>query len=148
MLLVIEVCLLICLYIICIYLCFFFFSSRRRHTRCALVTGVQTCALPILSLCENIFYSYFAPLRLCVRHFPFLVPFSFPPRYARPHDRETHRTARQQRPRPCGDRRPRRRLSGRGVGPHPRRIGGIRQRRHRPPRKRSEERRGGKEGCM
>src|SRR3546814_1863609 len=29
--------------------CFFFFSSRRRHTRCALVTGVQTCALPILS---------------------------------------------------------------------------------------------------
>src|SRR3546814_1473213 len=24
-----------------------FFSSRRRHTRCALVTGVQTCALPI-----------------------------------------------------------------------------------------------------
>src|SRR3546814_3367900 len=28
-------------------LCFFFFSSRRRHTRCALVTGVQTCALPI-----------------------------------------------------------------------------------------------------
>src|SRR3546814_487365 len=28
---------------------FFFFSSRRRHTRCALVTGVQTCALPILT---------------------------------------------------------------------------------------------------
>src|SRR3546814_5063365 len=28
--------------------CFcFFFASRRRHTRCALVTGVQTCALPI-----------------------------------------------------------------------------------------------------
>src|SRR3546814_214893 len=27
----------------------FFFSSRRRHTRCALVTGVQTCALPIWS---------------------------------------------------------------------------------------------------
>src|SRR3546814_4551354 len=27
---------------------FFFFSSRRRHTSCALVTGVQTCALPIL----------------------------------------------------------------------------------------------------
>src|SRR3546814_12174212 len=26
---------------------YFFFSSRRRHTRCALVTGVQTCALPI-----------------------------------------------------------------------------------------------------
>src|SRR3546814_8348258 len=29
---------------------FFFFSSRRRHTRCALVTGVQTGALPI---CED-----------------------------------------------------------------------------------------------
>src|SRR3546814_14800522 len=29
--------------------CFFFFSSRRRHTRCALVTGVQTCALPIFA---------------------------------------------------------------------------------------------------
>src|SRR3546814_2947573 len=28
----------------------FFFSSRRRHTRCALVTGVQTCALPIYPL--------------------------------------------------------------------------------------------------
>src|SRR3546814_4717017 len=27
----------------------FFFASRRRHTRCALVTGVQTCALPILN---------------------------------------------------------------------------------------------------
>src|SRR3546814_6063084 len=36
----------------CVYfvLCVFFFSSRRRHTRCALVTGVQTCALPILVL--------------------------------------------------------------------------------------------------
>src|SRR3546814_1823877 len=34
-----------------IFVCFlFFFSSRRRHTRCALVTGVQTCALPICSL--------------------------------------------------------------------------------------------------
>src|SRR3546814_3998945 len=30
----------------CVYL---FFSSRRRHTRCALVAGVQTCALPISS---------------------------------------------------------------------------------------------------
>src|SRR3546814_3668106 len=28
----------------------FFFSSRRRHTRCALVTGVQTCALPISTI--------------------------------------------------------------------------------------------------
>src|SRR3546814_4103749 len=37
----------------CVVLLFFFFSSRRRHTRCALVTGVQTCALPI--------YAFFAP---------------------------------------------------------------------------------------
>src|SRR3546814_5754250 len=34
-----------------IYLLSFFISSRRRHTRCALVTGVQTCALPIS--CRN-----------------------------------------------------------------------------------------------
>src|SRR3546814_1819660 len=34
--------------LILVLLFFFFFSSRRRHTRCALVTGVQTCALPIL----------------------------------------------------------------------------------------------------
>src|SRR3546814_12265156 len=33
-----------------LFLVFFFFSSRRRHTRCALVTGVQTCALPISTL--------------------------------------------------------------------------------------------------
>src|SRR3546814_12674337 len=31
----------------------FFFSSRRRHTRCALVTGVQTCALPISGGCTR-----------------------------------------------------------------------------------------------
>src|SRR3546814_9032091 len=36
--------LFLCLMCVCL---FFFFSSRRRHTRCALVTGVQTCALPI-----------------------------------------------------------------------------------------------------
>src|SRR3546814_8174258 len=33
-----------------IFVVCFFFSSRRRHTRCALVTGVQTCALPICLL--------------------------------------------------------------------------------------------------
>src|SRR3546814_9296673 len=39
----------LCAHFICIsvVLLFFFFSSIRRHTRCALVTGVQTCALPI-----------------------------------------------------------------------------------------------------
>src|SRR3546814_5489861 len=38
------------LWYVCFFWCCFFFSSRRRHTRCALVTGVQTCALPICSL--------------------------------------------------------------------------------------------------
>src|SRR3546814_7318837 len=32
---------------------FVFFSSRRRHTRCALVTGVQTCALPIFARTDD-----------------------------------------------------------------------------------------------
>src|SRR3546814_804964 len=41
---------------------FFFFSSRRRHTRCALVTGVQTCALPI-------FYQGAALGNKCFRNF-------------------------------------------------------------------------------
>src|SRR3546814_4936861 len=36
------------MYVLCLVF-IFFFSSRRRHTRCALVTGVQTCALPILA---------------------------------------------------------------------------------------------------
>src|SRR3546814_6991380 len=35
---------------------FFFFSSRRRHTRCALVTGVQTCALPISGGSDDIHF--------------------------------------------------------------------------------------------
>src|SRR3546814_6033897 len=51
----------------CFFSLYFFFSSRRRHTRCALVTGVQTCALPIsrlifivtlLCLCNNQSISY------------------------------------------------------------------------------------------
>src|SRR3546814_3872079 len=37
----------------CLCCIFFLFSSRRRHTRCALVTGVQTCALPIYELRET-----------------------------------------------------------------------------------------------
>src|SRR3546814_6662476 len=40
-------CRCIYLYFSSLFVHFFFFSSRRRHTRCALVTGVQTCALPI-----------------------------------------------------------------------------------------------------
>src|SRR3546814_7262659 len=42
MFLVTFYCVCTCSFCVC-----FFFSSRRRHTRCALVTGVQTCALPI-----------------------------------------------------------------------------------------------------
>src|SRR3546814_16140784 len=41
-------------------MCRFFFSSRRRHTICALVTGVQTCALPIYAS-ENPARSSWAP---------------------------------------------------------------------------------------
>src|SRR3546814_2172377 len=44
-------CILIHYRVLAFCICiFFFFSSRRRHTRCALVTGVQTCALPISSI--------------------------------------------------------------------------------------------------
>src|SRR3546814_14377894 len=39
--------------------CLFFFSSRRRHTRCALVTGVQTCALPIFFVMRCLGMPYF-----------------------------------------------------------------------------------------
>src|SRR3546814_8565528 len=40
----------------------FFVSSRRRHTRCALVTGVQTCALPIWSTASAFMYLLTLPL--------------------------------------------------------------------------------------
>src|SRR3546814_4827020 len=42
-------CILIVPTMIVLWMVVFFCSSRRRHTRCALVTGVQTCALPICS---------------------------------------------------------------------------------------------------
>src|SRR3546814_5319188 len=42
-----SVCVPYELFLLC---CMFFVSSRRRHTSCALVTGVQTCALPICSV--------------------------------------------------------------------------------------------------
>src|SRR3546814_1684177 len=47
---IITICVVVFYWFSFIVICssfFFFFSSRRRHTRCALVTGVQTCALPI-----------------------------------------------------------------------------------------------------
>src|SRR3546814_16100898 len=50
----------------------FFFSSRRRHTRCALVTGVQTCALPILN--TNIATSAAATAVLDLKNLLKIVP--------------------------------------------------------------------------
>src|SRR3546814_8818583 len=54
-------CVVMC---VVLYFCFFF-SSSRRHTRCALVTGVQTCALPILLFQWLILFimKYLSPLR-------------------------------------------------------------------------------------
>src|SRR3546814_10233876 len=42
---------------------FFFFTIRIRHTRCALVTGVQTCALPICPKenCRDMLKLYYNP---------------------------------------------------------------------------------------
>src|SRR3546814_13814688 len=53
-----------CTVVICVchFSVFFFFSSRRRHTRCALVTGVQTCALPIFNYGGNK-VRFLAPVR-------------------------------------------------------------------------------------
>src|SRR3546814_1327533 len=48
------------LVLICLCL-LFFFSSRRRHTRCALVTGVQTCALPIFTNPATLPHEYCNP---------------------------------------------------------------------------------------
>src|SRR3546814_2066796 len=53
---------------------YFFFSSRRRHTRCALVTGVQTCALPIFGNGRKILYV--APPRLGPWPQPWMLPTS------------------------------------------------------------------------
>src|SRR3546814_7736212 len=46
----------------CLFFYFFFFSSRRRHTRCALVTGVQTCALPICKPGQGTSFSIYLPV--------------------------------------------------------------------------------------
>src|SRR3546814_10008812 len=50
-----------CYVVMCVVL-MFVFSSRRRHTRCALVTGVQTCALPIL---DELFQELFCYAEAC-----------------------------------------------------------------------------------
>src|SRR3546814_5070685 len=51
--------------ITCFFVSFFFFSIRIRHTRCALVTGVQTCALPIYFL-GNITESWCRPNHIAI----------------------------------------------------------------------------------
>src|SRR3546814_4569181 len=69
-------CMCVCLYCVDVTICelvgIVFFSSRRRHTRCALVTGVQTCALPICQICHSIFE---VPTKIArVRHQSYLEP--------------------------------------------------------------------------
>src|SRR3546814_6535170 len=63
-----------CLCVICdVMFHGFFFSSRRRHTRCSLVTGVQTCALPIYVLSSLVWLTMApAPSPVCriVEAFP------------------------------------------------------------------------------
>src|SRR3546814_2435213 len=59
---------ILCVIVLCFFI-FFFFSSRRRHTRCALVTGVQTCALPIFSHVRG-----GGNADLCPIHIPDIVP--------------------------------------------------------------------------
>src|SRR3546814_2774857 len=53
------------MFILCSIFCF---SSRRRHTRCALVTGVQTCALPILGAVDYRTMSI-DDIRMVIEHF-------------------------------------------------------------------------------
>src|SRR3546814_3094713 len=53
--------------LLCGGLLFFFCSSRRRHTSCALVTGVQTCALPICPTCTMLACMVSASVRLVWR---------------------------------------------------------------------------------
>src|SRR3546814_9790213 len=50
----------------CVCFSFFFFSSRRRHTSCALVTGVQTCALPIWDYQVSSYTVYTSDLNLSI----------------------------------------------------------------------------------
>src|SRR3546814_13943666 len=53
-----------------------FFSSRRRHTSCALVTGVQTCALPISARNRALSFALFSPGR---EVFPMPQSYLWPP---------------------------------------------------------------------
>src|SRR3546814_1317136 len=59
---------MLCIYV---FVCFFF-SIRRRHTRCALVTGVQTCALPI---CPSFDHQYPSLYSAKLEPFPYHPPY-------------------------------------------------------------------------
>src|SRR3546814_8566993 len=61
---------IVCLTFYVFWLCLlssFFFSSRRRHTRCALVTGVQTCALPICAFVALLIVGFVSTFHYAVR---------------------------------------------------------------------------------
>src|SRR3546814_7780389 len=64
----------------------FFFSSRRRHTRCALVTGVQTCALPILRAGDMlVLHSIWQDLAQTAASRDFVIVTDYPKGEQRPH---------------------------------------------------------------
>src|SRR3546814_5814424 len=67
-----DMCSSDCISYVCISLFFvFFFSSRRRHTICALVTGVQTCALPISKVPATDMKSFIALLKSQPNHYTY-----------------------------------------------------------------------------
>src|SRR3546814_1994763 len=61
----------------CLMFFFFFFSRRRRNTRCALVTGVQTCALPISAYAATQHYAFVGPVSVTFDEQYELVPGRF-----------------------------------------------------------------------
>src|SRR3546814_19329301 len=62
--------------------CVFFFSSRRRHTRCALVTGVQTCALPIFAQIGSLLTNNYPLFIILTAISIFMVAFYLAPTYS------------------------------------------------------------------
>src|SRR3546814_10212807 len=63
----------------CVCVCFFF-SSRRRHTRCALVTGVQTCAISVMPIHKEKRVLPYSPAQLYglvidIEHYPEFLPW-------------------------------------------------------------------------
>src|SRR3546814_412942 len=116
-------------FLVVFFVCFFFFSSRRRHTRCALVTGVQTCALPISDRTA----SPFPPPRALARHRP---PVAADPPSRAPRERSLRFAARARPPasRPMLRRCRRDRRATRCRAP----AAGAEPRQHRPPRTRRE----------